>query len=68
MIVKESGCGLPLAGFSLEYSQNKGFTMELTITWRFVVAIDISKLYLDGYLLDRKTALGWDLQVDNTDQ
>ena len=42
--------------------------MELTITWRFVVAIDISKLYLDGYLLDRKTALGWDLQVDNTDQ
>jgi transposase len=40
--------------------------MELTITWRFVVGIDISKQYLDCYLLDRKTGQGWDLQVGNT--
>ncbi|MDZ7757452.1 IS110 family transposase [Rhodohalobacter sp.] len=39
--------------------------MELTITWRFVVGIDISKQCLDCYLLDRKTTQGWDLQVDN---
>jgi len=39
--------------------------MELTITWRFVVGIDISKQYLDCYLLDRKTNQGWDLQVHN---
>lgn len=40
--------------------------MELTITWRFVVGIDISKQYLDCYLLDRKTGQGWDRQVLNS--
>lgn len=40
--------------------------MKLTITWRYVVGIDISKQHLDCYLLDRKTAQGWECQVINT--
>lgn len=42
--------------------------MELTITWRFVVGIDISKQYLDCYLLDRKTRQGVELQVLNSEE
>lgn len=39
--------------------------MKLTITWRFIVGIDICKQYLDCYLLDRKTGQGTELQVAN---
>lgn len=39
--------------------------MELTITWRFVIGIDISKQYLDCFLLDRKTNHGSELHVAN---
>jgi len=42
--------------------------MELTITWRYVVGIDISKDQLDCYLLDRKTSQGAEQQVDNSIQ
>lgn len=40
--------------------------MKITITWRFIVGIDISKKQLDLYLLDRKTGLGYECQVSNT--
>lgn len=40
--------------------------MELTISWRYIVGVDISKDQLDCYLLDRKTSQGWDLQVVNS--
>ena len=40
--------------------------MELSIKWRFIVGIDISKDHLDCYLLDRKTSRGWDLQITNS--
>lgn len=39
--------------------------MELTITWRYVAGTDISKQWLDCYLLDRKTGQGTELQVAN---
>lgn len=39
--------------------------MELTITWRYIIGTDISKLWLDCYLLDRKTGQGTELQVAN---
>lgn len=42
--------------------------MELPITWRFIVGTDISKQYLDCYLLDRKTAQGFEFQVVNSQQ
>ena len=41
--------------------------MKITITWRFIVGIDISKKQLDCYLLDRKTGGGYECQVSNTD-
>lgn len=40
--------------------------MQITIIWRFIVGIDISKKYLDIYLLDRKTGGGVACQVPNT--
>lgn len=40
--------------------------MKLSIKWRFIVGIDISKDHLDCYLLDRKTSRGWDLQITNS--
>lgn len=40
--------------------------MKITIIWRFIVGVDISKKYLDIYLLDRKSGLGSDCQVPNT--
>lgn len=42
--------------------------MELTIIWRYIVGIDISKDWLDCYLLDRKTGSGWELQVVNAEE
>lgn len=39
--------------------------MKITITWRFIVGIDISKKTLDIYLLDRKTGGGSHYQVPN---
>jgi len=42
--------------------------MKISITWRFIVGIDISKNQLDCYLLDRQTDLGYDDQVPNTDK
>lgn len=42
--------------------------MELTITWRFVIGIDISKQHLDCFLLDRKTSQGSELQVLNSEE
>ena len=42
--------------------------MELTISWRFIVGIDISKNKLDCYLLDRKTSQGFELQVINSSE
>lgn len=40
--------------------------MEITINWRFMVGIDISKKQLDICLLDRKTSHGYECQVPNT--
>ncbi len=40
--------------------------MQITITWRFIVGIDISKKQLDIYLFDRKTGSGFECQVLNT--
>lgn len=40
--------------------------MKITITWRFIVGIDISKQHLDIYLFDRKTGDGAACQVSNT--
>ena len=40
--------------------------MELSIKWRFIVGIDISKDHVDCYLLDRKTSRGWDLKITNS--
>ena len=40
--------------------------MEITIIWRFIVGIDISKKWLDCYLLDRKTGEGYEYQVPNS--
>lgn len=42
--------------------------MEITINWRFIVGIDISKKQLDLCLLDRKTNQQWAYQVSNTDE
>jgi len=42
--------------------------MKISITWRFIVGIDISKKQLDVYLLDRQTDLGYTDQVPNTDK
>jgi|GEM_PF-954062 len=39
--------------------------MELTIRWRYIVGIDISKHTLDLYLLDRKTGFTSERQVAN---
>lgn len=39
--------------------------MKITITWRFIVGIDISKKQLDIYLFDRKTTSGYPCQVPN---
>jgi len=40
--------------------------MKITIIWRFIVGIDISKQHLDIYLFDRKTGDGAACQVPNT--
>ncbi|MDZ7757773.1 IS110 family transposase [Rhodohalobacter sp.] len=40
--------------------------MKITIIWRFIVGIDISKNRLDCYLLDRQTGEGYICQVPNT--
>lgn len=40
--------------------------MKLTITWRFIVGIDISKQVLDCSLLDRQTSQQFEVQVPNT--
>lgn len=42
--------------------------MELSITYRYIAGIDISKKVLDIYLLDRKTGQGNLLQVTNCDE
>ena len=39
--------------------------MELTIRWRFLVGIDISKLLVEVCLLDRKTGGLLHKQADN---
>jgi transposase len=39
--------------------------MKITVTWRFIVGIDISKEQLDVYLYDRKTGRGAACQVSN---
>lgn len=40
--------------------------MELTVRWRFVVGIDVSKHQLDCWLLDRKTGTGRQQSLENT--
>jgi transposase len=40
--------------------------MKITIIWRFIVGIDISKKHLDCYVLDRQTGAGSECQVPNT--
>lgn len=40
--------------------------MKITIKWRFIVGIDISKAYVDLCLLDRKTGQQLHKQVENT--
>jgi len=40
--------------------------MKITINWRFIVGIDISKLILDIYLFDRQSGDGNSFQVPNT--
>lgn len=40
--------------------------MKLSITWRYILGIDISKQWLDCFLLDRKTNHGQQLQVPNS--
>ena len=40
--------------------------MELSIKWRFIAGIDLSKTCLDVYLLDLKTNQGWELQTENS--
>lgn len=40
--------------------------MKITITWRYIVGIDISKDTLDVHLLDRKTRAGAYKQFSNT--
>lgn len=42
--------------------------MELTIIWRYILGIDISKAHLDCYLLDRKTNQGAEIQVVNSEE
>lgn len=42
--------------------------MKITITWRFIIGIDISKKVLDIYLYDQKTQKGSWLQVPNNPQ
>ena len=37
--------------------------MKITITWRFIIGIDISKKVLDIYLYDQKTQKGSWLRV-----
>lgn len=39
--------------------------MKITITWRFMVGIDISKKLLDIFLFDRKTEIGHAYRVPN---
>lgn len=39
--------------------------MEITINWRFIVGIDVSKKQLDIYLFDRKNDRGMTRQVTN---
>ncbi|HKK46208.1 MAG TPA: transposase [Balneolaceae bacterium] len=39
--------------------------MKITIIWRYLVGIDVSKNLLDIYLLDRKTGMGHECQVSN---
>lgn len=40
--------------------------MELTIRWRFIVGIDISKKQLDCFFLDHKTGTGYSCQILNS--
>lgn len=40
--------------------------MELTIRWRYIVGIDISKKQFDCFLLDHKTGTGYKSQVLNS--
>lgn len=40
--------------------------MEITINWRFIVGIDLSKKYLDIHLFDQKTGMNLSCQVPNT--
>lgn len=42
--------------------------MKITIIWRYMLGIDISKNTLDLYLLDRKTQTGHERQVSNSQQ
>ena len=42
--------------------------MKITINWRFIVGIDISKKKLDCYLLDRQTDQGYERQLPNTNK
>lgn len=42
--------------------------MKMTIRWRYIVGIDISKKRLDIYLFDRKTGGGVEYHVPNTGQ
>ena len=48
--------------------QNRGIIMKITIKWRFILGIDISKLLLDLCLLDRKTGQVLYKQVHNTSE
>lgn len=41
--------------------------MELTIRWRYIVGIDISKKQLDCFLLDHKTGTGYKCQILNSE-
>lgn len=40
--------------------------MKITITYRFIVGIDVSKKHLDIYILDRKTTQSYPMKVENT--
>lgn len=42
--------------------------MKITIIWRFIVGIDISKDYLDIYLFDRQSGGGVECQVPNNQE
>lgn len=62
-LLKRGGLITPLVAYLLTLKST--FFMKNTRTWRFIVGIDISKEWLDPYLLDCKTGDGMKQQVCN---